>query len=83
MYSLRFERTARITRHARQRMQQRQIDDGLLAELIEHGECRYKNSQHLWIADHFEGRDDNLICAAVVLETELVVKTVMHKFVWE
>ena len=83
MYSLRFERTARITRHARQRIQQRQIEDGLLAELIEHGKCRYKNSQHLWIAEHFEGRDDNLICVSVVLETELVVKAVMHKFVWE
>ncbi len=30
-----------------------------------------------------EGRNDNLVCVAVVLEDRLVVKTVMHHFQWE
>jgi hypothetical protein len=36
---------------------------------------------HHWLYKHFADRDDNLLCAAVVLETALVVKTVMHH--WE
>ena len=31
----------------------------------------------------FPKRTDNLVCAAVVLEDQLVVKTVMHHFDWE
>ncbi len=72
-----------ITRHARQRMVQRCIDDEVLCDLLETGEVRYKDSVRLWVAKTVPGREDNDLCAAVVLEDRLVVKTVMHHFQWE
>jgi len=53
----------------------------MLLDLIETGECREKDKQRLWLFKAFPDRDDNLICAAVVLEKELVIKTVMIR--WE
>ena len=32
---------------------------------------------------HIDRRDDNLLCLAAVVETALVIKTVMHHFSWE
>jgi hypothetical protein len=63
-------------------MAQRGIDDLELVELLESGETRYKDDKRLWIAMNFPSRRDNLVCAAVVLERQLVVKTVMHHFEW-
>jgi hypothetical protein len=71
-----------VTRHARERMTQRAISERELEELLETGELRYKDESRLWAAKYFEGRCDNLICAALVLEEQLVVKTVMHHFDW-
>ena len=34
----------------------------------------------LWIFRSYPDRDDNLICAAAVLEDEVIIKTVMHHF---
>jgi len=62
-------------------MRERVITDAMLLDLIETGECREKDKQRLWLFKEFPERDDNLICAAVVLEKELVVKTVMVR--WE
>ncbi|MBK1736301.1 DUF4258 domain-containing protein [Halorhodospira abdelmalekii] len=64
-------------------MAQRGITDTLLGDLLETGQTRYKDDTRLWIAKAIEGRHDNLVCAAVVLEDRLVVKTVMHHFQWE
>ncbi|MHB0776544.1 DUF4258 domain-containing protein [Halomonas sp. WWR20] len=72
-----------VTRHARERMVQRGITEALLGELLETGQTRYKDDIRLWIAKAMEGRNDNLVCAAVVLEDKLIVKTVMHHFQWE
>ncbi|WP_277810583.1 DUF4258 domain-containing protein [Chromohalobacter canadensis] len=72
-----------VTRHARERMAQRGMTEVLLGELLETGQMRYKDDTRLWIAKAMEGRNDNLVCAAVVLEDRLVVKTVMHHFQWE
>ena len=70
-----------VTRHARQRMEQRGIDDARLLDLIDFGETRYKDATRLWIYKHYAVRDDNLLCvAAVLIEDILVVKTVMHRF---
>ncbi len=70
-----------MTRHARQRMEQRGIDDAQLLDLIDSGETRYKDSTRLWIYKQFDDRDDNLLCVpAVLIEDILVVKTVMHRF---
>ncbi|KJS40091.1 MAG: hypothetical protein VR70_06700 [Rhodospirillaceae bacterium BRH_c57] len=64
-------------------MAQRGICEGEVRELLETGETRYKDQTHLWIAKAFADRDDNLVCAAVVLEDKLVIKTMMHHFQWE
>jgi len=51
-----------------------------LLDLIETGTVRYRDGSHGWIHKAYAGRDDNLLCVAVVLESVLVVKTVMHHF---
>ena len=71
-----------LTRHARERMAQRNISEVLLSQLLEGGVYRYKDDQRLWIAASFSERPDNLICVAAVIEDRLVVKTVMHHFQW-
>lgn len=79
--SERFNRYVQITYHARERMRERQISQKLLYDLIETGTATYKDERRLWLSKAYADRDDNLIAAAVVLEDELVVKTVMHR--WE
>lgn len=83
LYCQRFERYVHVTRHASERMAERNISEALLVQLLENGETRYKDAERLWIAMNVANRQDNLICAAVVLEDRLVVKTIMHHFCWE
>ena len=80
MYSTRFQRTIIITRHAQMRMDERGINETLLQEVIDSGETRYRDATHLWVYKEFSERLDNLLCAVLVLEDRLVVKTVMHHF---
>ena len=82
MFSERFGKSIVMTDHARRRMEARGIGEALLRDLIETGEVRYKDETRVWIAKHYEGRADNLLCVAAVLETALVIKTVMHHFSW-
>lgn len=77
-YSPRFNRPVTLTRHARERMQERQISAELMQHLVETGQARYKDDTRLWLFRAYPERQDNLLCAAVVLEDELVIKTVMH-----
>jgi hypothetical protein len=79
--STRFNRYVQVTYHARERMEERQIIEELLYDLLETGKTRYKDECRLWLFKAYPDRDDNDICAAVVLEDELVVKTIMHR--WE
>ncbi|MCG6657001.1 DUF4258 domain-containing protein [Halomonas campisalis] len=83
MHSKRFARDVYITRHARERMTQRAISEAEVVELLETGRAKYKDDSRMWIAKSMPGRDDNLVCAAVVLEDRLIIKTIMHHFVWE
>lgn len=83
MHSHRYELDMHITRHARERMASRDISESELMQLIELGTAKYKDATHLWLAKHFENRTDNLLSVAAVLETKLVIKTVMHHFAWE
>lgn len=83
MHSQRFGLDVHVTRHARERMAERRISEATLCERIETGITRYKDDIRLWLAKEMSGRHDNLICAAVILEDRLVVKTVMHHFQWE
>lgn len=80
MYSKRFDLLIQITEHARVRMTERSIDESMLLDLIETGQTKYKDAIRLWIFKEYDDRDDNLICAAVVLESVLIVKTIMHHF---
>jgi hypothetical protein len=48
--------------------------------VIDTGDTRYKDETHLWAYKHLANRTDNLICAVLVLETVVVVKTIMHNF---
>lgn len=82
MVSRRFGRNIVLTEHARRRMVDREIPLETLLELVETGEIRYRDPAHCWIAGHFDGRADNLLCVAAVMENALVVKTAMHHFAW-
>ncbi len=80
MHSRRFDRPVIFTRHARLRMDERNISEEELLVVIDTGETRYKDASHLWAFKHIAGRADNLLCAVLVLEDSVVVKTVMHHF---
>ncbi len=81
MFSHRFNRPVILTRHAVQRMGERDISSPLLLEVIETGAVRYSDPNRLWVSLHVPQRDDNLLCAVLILEDAVVVKTVMHH--WE
>jgi Domain of unknown function (DUF4258) len=81
MFSMRFNRPVIVTRHAAQRMAQRHVTDELLLRVIEEGKIRYSDECRLWVWLDVPGRDDNLLCTALVLEDAVIVKTVMHY--WE
>ncbi|TAL00150.1 MAG: DUF4258 domain-containing protein [Aquabacterium sp.] len=83
MQSSRFNKPIVITRHAQQRMAERHISEADLLSVIDAGTLRYKDDTHLWAFKAFEDRDDNLVCAVLVLEDCVVVKTVMHHFTLE
>lgn len=80
MLSTRFQRLVVISGHAKIRMTERDISEVMLLEVIDSGETRYKDSSHLWAFKEFPARHDNLLCAVLVLEDCVVVKTVMHHF---
>jgi hypothetical protein len=83
MFSERFGKSVEITDHARDRMAARGIDEALLRDIIEMGEVRHKDETRIWIAKSYADRNDNLLCVAAVLETAVVIKTVMYHFSWE
>jgi hypothetical protein len=64
-------------------MAERVISEAELLLEIDTGDTKYKDDSHLWVAKHLDGRTDNLVCAVLVLETAVVVKTVMHHFLWK
>ncbi len=80
MFSSRFQRPIVISSHAKIRMAERGISEEMLLEVIDFGDMRYKDTTHLWAFKEFPERHDNLLCAVLVLEDRLVVKTVMHHF---
>lgn len=80
MFSNRFQRPIIISSHAKIRMVERGISEIMLLEVIDSGDTRYKDSTHLWAFKEFPERHDNLLCAVLVLEDRVIVKTVMHHF---
>jgi hypothetical protein len=81
MHSTRFNRTVVITHHAAHRMAERRVTPELLLRVIDEGQTRYSDDVRLWVWLDVPGRDDNLLCAVLVLESAVIVKTVMHH--WE
>lgn len=80
-FSKRFGKNVWVTNHARESMQRRNIDVATLERVIEEGEIKRRDEVSLWIFTHIQERVDNLICAAVVEQTAVVIKTVMVN--WE
>jgi hypothetical protein len=80
MFSSRFQRPIVISTHAKIRMIERTISEAMLLEVIDSGDTRYKDTTHLWAFKEFPERHDNLLCAVLVLEDCVIVKTVMHHF---
>lgn len=81
MFSHRFARQIIVTRHARLRMVERGISDDLLFQILEEGQTRHRDATHLWVWLEAAERHDNLLCAVLVLEAALIVKTVLNH--WE
>lgn len=78
-----FSKVIHVTEHAKKRMYERDISEDLLFDLVETGELKFKDSKHGWIAKFYENRNDNLICAAVLIEQTIIIKTVMYHFSFE
>jgi hypothetical protein len=83
MFSIRFQRPVVLTQHAKMRMAQRGISMDQLLVVVDTGDTRFKDETHLWAYKNLPDRTDNLVCAVLVLEDVVVVKTVMHEFVLE
>ena len=80
MFSKRFLLEVRLSHHAKLRMIERNISEVTIIDLVETGTAKNKDAEHLWIFKAYKGRSDNLLCIAVVIESVLVIKTVMHHF---
>ena len=81
MFSRRFQRPVIITRHAAERMMARNVTHDEVLRIVDTGLVRYSDAVRLWAWLEVPGRDDNLLCLALVLEDAVLVKTVMHH--WE
>lgn len=81
MISQRFNKPIIMTHHAVEQMTERGIDENTLLDLVESGEVRRKDTEHLWIYKNYPDRQDNMICAAVIERNNLIIKTVMIN--WE
>ena len=77
MFSARFQLPVVISAHAKIRMVERDISEAMLLEVIDLGETRYKDAAHCGHSRNFRS---GLLCAVLVLEDCVVVKTVMHHF---
>jgi len=62
-------------------MERRGIDAATLEQVIEEGEIKRRDEVNFWVFKHLPERADNLICAAVVEQAAVVIKTVMIN--WE
>ncbi len=80
-FSQRFGKNVWLTTHARKSMVRRGIDDATVEHVIEHGEIKRRDDTHMWVFKRIEGRTDNLICAAVLEQAAIIIKTVMTN--WE
>ena len=78
LFSNRFSRAIVITKHAQLRMVEHGISDADLLDIVETGSTKFSDENHLWVYKHFINRSDNLICAVLMLEHSVIIKTLMH-----
>jgi len=76
-YSPRFAKNVWLTNHAIESMAKREITLPEVKQLIEKGEIQYKDNKHGWVYFAFTHRNDNLICAAIINEQAIIIKTIM------
>jgi hypothetical protein len=77
LHSQRFDKTIKLTHHAKARMQERDITEARLLDLIEYGETKFKDDKHGWFFKNYPDRNDNLVCAVVMIDDAIIIKTVM------
>nr|VFJ55895.1 MAG: hypothetical protein BECKDK2373C_GA0170839_105029 [Candidatus Kentron sp. DK]VFJ63140.1 MAG: hypothetical protein BECKDK2373B_GA0170837_11205 [Candidatus Kentron sp. DK] len=58
-------------------MEERQISFHTVRDLMENGTLTYKDERHCWIFKAYPDRHDNLVCAAAISGTSIVIKTLM------
>ncbi len=76
-HSPRFGKPVLLTNHAIEAMAKRSVTLAEIKTLIAQGVYEIKEPPHGWIFHHFSDRTDNLVCAAVVDQQAIVIKTVM------
>lgn len=79
-FSDRFEKNVWLTNHAIEAMAKRRITLSEVKKVIECGEYREKEEAHGWLFYELPGRDDNLVCAAVVSREGIIIKTIMVRW---
>ncbi len=62
-------------------MAERDVSAELLLRMIDEGFTRHSDESPFWARLDGSGRADKLVCAVLVLEAAVIVKTVMHR--WE
>ncbi|WP_089727590.1 DUF4258 domain-containing protein [Candidatus Thiosymbion oneisti] len=75
--SHRFGKRIHLTYHALRRMEERRISLDMVQDLIEKGTLIHKDEKYCWIFKSYSHRDDNLVCAAVIRGSAVVIKTLM------
>lgn len=76
-YSSRFDKEVWLTNHAIESMAKRNVTLKEVHILIETGTYKAKDGTHAWVYTQVDGRSDNLMCAAVVKNQAIIVKTIM------
>ncbi|MFZ5659570.1 MAG: DUF4258 domain-containing protein [Pseudomonadota bacterium] len=78
MHSERFQKSIRLTDHARIRMHERGVNENTLLDLVESGQIKRKDERHLWIFKHYPERHDNMLCVAAIEGQALIILTIMN-----
>ena len=79
-YSEKFGKNIWLTNHAIEAMAKRKIILPEVKKLIELGDYMDVEAGHGCIYYKFSKRDDNLMCAAVVNEKAIIIKTLMIRW---
>lgn len=76
-YSPRFAKNVWLTNHAIEAMAKREVTLPEVKQLIEEGKTQYKDEKHGWVYFEFTHRNDNLVCADIVNDQAVIIKTIM------